>query len=89
MWPRLAVQAAIEFMHVKKQPDRMSAYRCKYCGDWHISSQIRGENNADYLVIDRDPSFMSHNTISRNRRMRKSRVAIEKYRQERQRFLGD
>jgi hypothetical protein len=85
----MAAVAAQEFMCMRPEYGVMSTYRCKYCGDWHLTKYVFGENSPDLIVIERDLQHKSHTEVVRNRKKRKARVAIERQRQHRQFYLGD
>lgn len=84
----MAALGAQEFMQIRGV-ERMAAYKCPFCADWHLSKQIRGENSPTLLVVERAEHWKTRNDIVRDRKKRRLRGKLEQERQARQRFLGN
>lgn len=80
----LAAQAALTFMQVNAGIERMSAYRCPYCWDWHISRQTRNDTaDPAFLLIDKPPPTTPRGAVLTRRTQKKVKAEWTKHRAKR------
>jgi hypothetical protein len=79
----LAAVAAQDFM-MRLEIPRMTAYRCVYCGDWHLSAQVRLEESTPYMVlIDK-----AHVPTLKSIRQRRDEVKLSHIKKRQERYVA-
>lgn len=77
----VAAQAAQFFMNSGDGGSgviQMAAYRCHWCGDWHITRKVEGDSRDGYLVIPYD-AVGTRNTIRTARALKTMKQHVKRH----------